>query len=162
MYHVLSLINEITFWHSQSWWPLWPQDIKTNTSITVYVWMVNFCCESNLNIKQKKLLIIHELWKQTEPICSKVKCPQFHMTLEEKCIQHKLDEHLLYPLLSSSLVCWINFSLISLGSQIWYIYFPDQHHLVYSHISVIGIYTCRRPTGRVWIPVPHYTSSVST
>lgn len=29
-------------------------------------------------------------------ICPRVKCPQFYVILLEKCIQHKLDEHLLY------------------------------------------------------------------
>lgn len=52
--------------------------------------------QSKHKTKQNKTVTIHELWKQTEPICSRVKCPQFYVILEERCIQHKLDEHLLY------------------------------------------------------------------
>lgn len=38
----------LTFWNCKCWGPLWPQNVQTDATITVYVWVIDFCCEGYL------------------------------------------------------------------------------------------------------------------
>ncbi len=39
----------LTFGYREGGWPLGAQNVQTDASITVDIWVVDFCCEGNLS-----------------------------------------------------------------------------------------------------------------
>lgn len=44
----MEAILSVTFRYCECWGPLRSQDVQTDATVTVYVWVIDFCCEGDL------------------------------------------------------------------------------------------------------------------
>ncbi len=55
IYHALWHCLNLTFGYSKCRWPLRSQDVQTNTSVTVNIGVVDFCCKCDLSINAENI-----------------------------------------------------------------------------------------------------------